>query len=181
MNALEEWKPITGYENIYEVSNSGKIKSVKGKRTHSKRLGVRYWEEREMKLKTDKGGYKRVSLWKDKRPKDFLVHRLVAIEFCEKTEGKNLINHIDGNPSNNHYTNLEWCNHYDNLMHAYLNKMNKSPNVITLINTTTKEEIEFYSMAEASRFLGRNKGFISNHVKKGNKEVDGYKIIVHKK
>jgi len=178
---IEIWKPISGYENIYEVSNVGKVRSVQGKRTESKRHGLRSWEQREMKLKTDKGGYKRVTLWKDKKPKDFLVHRLVAIEFCERPEGKNLINHIDGNPSNNVYTNLEWCDYRDNLIHAYLNKMNKAPNVITLIDKATKEEKEFYSMAEASRFLGRNNGYVSNSIKRGAKELDGYSYVVHKK
>lgn len=177
----ESWKSVSGYENIYEVSNSGKVRSIQGKQTESRRHGLRSWEQREMKLKTDKGGYKRVTLWKDKKPKDFLVHRLVAIEFCERPEGKNLINHIDGNPSNNDYTNLEWCDHRDNLMHAYLNKMNKAPNVITLIDIVTKEEKEFYSMAEASRFLGRSNSYVSNSIKQGAKELDGYHFRVHEK
>ncbi len=114
MIVLEKWQSIKGYEGIYEVSDKGRIRSSKGKTTHSKKHGIRIWEERIMKLKTDKNGYKRITLYKDKKAKDFLVHRLVAEAFCKKTEGKNLINHIDGNPSNNDYENLEWCDYKDN-------------------------------------------------------------------
>lgn len=53
-----------------------------------------------------------------KRKKSFLVHRIVAKEFCERKEGQNVINHIDENPTNNFFKNLEWCSQKHNVNEA---------------------------------------------------------------
>jgi len=180
INLIEIWKSITGYEGIYEVSNQGKVRTVEGKQTLSDLHGVRTWKARILKLKNDKGGYKRVCLWKNKISKDFLVHRLVAQAFLKAVEGKDCVNHIDGNPSNNYLDNLEWVNHRENLIHAYNNGLNKSPNPVVLYNSATNELKHFYSMAQASEFLGRSHGFVSNEIKKGNTEVDEYEIFTLK-
>jgi hypothetical protein len=173
---MEIWKPIQGYEGIYEVSNTGKIRSSKGKETFSKLHGTRVWTARELKLKTDKYGYKRICLYKDKKPKDFLVHRLVALAFIDKKEGKEIINHIDCNPANNHFNNLEWVDYKENLKHAYLNGLNKAPKKVSIENELTGDKKEFYSMAEASRFLNKSHGYISDLFKKGKSKVGEYKI-----
>lgn len=47
-----------------------------------------------------------------------LAHRLVANTFIERPDGTTEVNHIDGNPSNNHYKNLEWVTHHENMLHA---------------------------------------------------------------
>ncbi len=62
----------------------------------------------------------RVTLGKPgNKNKMFRVHRLVATAFIQQIEGKELINHIDSNPINNDVSNLEWCTHSENLVHAY--------------------------------------------------------------
>ena len=63
------------------------------------------------------GGYYRVGI--NGRPE--AVHRIVAECFCEKPigVGKVEVNHKDGNKLNNHYANLEWVTHLDNVRHAY--------------------------------------------------------------
>lgn len=175
---MERWKDIPGYEKIYEVSTKGRVRTAKGKTTKSALHGERVWRQRIMKLKTDKKGYKRVMLYKNKSPKQFLVHRLVAMTFIQKEDGKGYINHLDGNPSNNYLENLEWCDHKENLIHAYDNRMNKNPDPIILYNTVTKEIKYFRSKAEASRYLERNHGFISRLVKAGIKTVDEYEIFI---
>ncbi|MDE1374996.1 NUMOD4 domain-containing protein [Bacillus sp. FSL K6-3846] len=173
---MELWRDVKGFEGIYEVSNTGKIRSREGKVTYSVLHGKRIWNSRELRQKTDKDGYKRVTLYKNKKPYTLLVHRLVAFAFCEKTEGKDLINHIDGNPSNNHADNLEWCNYRENLIHAFLNRMNTSPKMISLKNRKTGEKKTFYSMAEASRYIGKNHGYISGLLKRGKTEYEDYQI-----
>ena len=172
------WKAVKGYEGIYEVSDTGKVRTVEGKVTFSSLHGKRVWKQRELKQKLDKHGYKRVCLYKDKKPKDFLVHRLVADAFCEKEPGKDIINHVDCDPGNNHYKNLVWCDHRENLIHAYKNKLNQAPKGILLICKETKKESEFYSMAEASRYLGRNPGYISAVLKRGENEIKTHLIKV---
>lgn len=174
---MEMWKDIVDYEGIYEVSNRGKVRSAKDKTTKSERHGIRKWRQRILRQRNDKYGYKRVNLWKKGSEKTFLVHRLVAMAFLPEVDGKEYINHIDGNPSNNYIENLEWCNHKENLIHAYKNRLNKAPDPIVLYNLNTHELKYFYSKAEASRFLGRSHGYISNLLKKGETEVDEYEVF----
>jgi len=175
---METFKPIPEYNGIYEVSNKGTIRTDKDKTTYTKGIGVRHWKQRIMKLKTDKSGYKRATLWKNGKGKDFLVHRLVAIAFISNPKGYELINHRDGNPSNNNVSNLEWTDYHGNLIHAYKHDLNKEAQPIVLVNSKTKESHYFYSKAEASRFLKHNHGFISMKLKNNKNVVGGYKIFV---
>ena len=174
------WKNIPGYEGIYEVSSTGSVRTSKGKTTRTSFHGVRKWKQRELKQKTDRDGYKRVSLWKDGKVKDFLVHRLVALTFIDKPEEKNIINHKDCSPSNNRIENLEWCDHSENLLHAYKNRLNKSNDRVILLHVKTNESVVFTSKAEASLFLGKSKGYISNVIIQGKKRVGDYEIFVNK-
>lgn len=102
---MEIWKDVTGYEGLYLVSPCGKIKSSKS----GKLLMGSYI----------KYNYRQVALTKDKSVKMFLVHRLVAFAYIRKTPGKDYVNHIDSNPSNNSVSNLEWCTASENTIHAH--------------------------------------------------------------
>ena len=120
MDNKETWKPITGYEGLYEVSSHGRVKSVMRilKRKNGKLMSVK---ERILKYGyTDKKKkYYTVALAFMKSLKTFKVHRLVAKHFCEGYKPELHVNHIDGNKLNNHYTNLEWCTHKENAKHAF--------------------------------------------------------------
>lgn len=98
----EEWKPIAGYENLYEVSNLGRVRNQK----HEKRS------------RKNNRGYEMVRLFNGREKKWHLVHRLVASAFCEKPDTCNVVNHIDNNPENNRADNLEWVTQRGNLYHA---------------------------------------------------------------
>lgn len=106
----EEWKSISGYHGLYEISNLGRVKSLK---RLVKRRGdtTRTVNERIMKIKIANTGYCHISLYLNSSHKTFLVHRLVAIEFIKNEDKENLIhiNHIDENKINNKPINLEWC------------------------------------------------------------------------
>ena len=92
---IEYWRPIPGYEE-YEVSNLGRVRSLKfGKMKILKQYEV--------------NGYLRVSLYKDRKQKWFLVHRLVAMAFIPNTDKLPMINHKDECKTNNIPENLEWC------------------------------------------------------------------------
>ena len=169
------WKDVVGYEGIYEVSNDGQVRTHKDKVTHSKRHGLRKWKQRVLKEKNPNGRDVRVDLWKDKKPKTFLVHRLVAYAFIPEVEEKTSINHKDGNPRNNHVDNLEWCNHLENNRHAFKNGLMYTKKII-LKNKETKEAHYFQSMVDASIFLGKNRGYISGLLKKDKTSTKNFYI-----
>lgn len=102
----EIYKPIKGYEGLYEVSNLGNVKSFKRS------------EPKVLKPKMIKG-YSIVSLCIKGQRKQIAVHRLVAEAFIKRIPDKNEINHIDGNKTNNSVDNLEWCTHTENVRHAF--------------------------------------------------------------
>lgn len=178
----EIWRDVVGYEGIYEVSNKGRVRTHKDKVSWSKRYKKwRQWKQRYLKDKTPNGRDVRVNLWKNGKPKDFLVHRLVAFAFIPAIKGKECINHIDGNPKNNKVENLEWCNHLENNRHAFENDLMSTNMKIKLINQLGIE-YGFISLSRASKFLGRNHGYISNKLKQGCNVVydisnNKYKII----
>lgn len=95
----EKWKDVCGYEGLYQVSSTGKVRSL-ARHTTS---GI------EMKQQTDKDGYKRVCLCKENRKKLCSVHRLVADAFVPNELGLPVVNHKDEIKSNNVADNLEWC------------------------------------------------------------------------
>ncbi|MCP9067495.1 NUMOD4 domain-containing protein [Streptococcus parasanguinis] len=165
----EIWKDVKGYEGIYEVSNYGRVRTHKDKTTDSILHGVRHWKQRILKPKSTKTREPRVSLWKDKKSKDYLVHRLVAIAFIPNPDNKPTVNHIDGNPENNHVGNLEWATYEENINHAFNNNLIKTETGVILVDRETKEVHIFRSMSKASEFLGRNSGYLSNILSCGRK------------
>ena len=168
---MEKWKDVPSYEGVYEVSNKGRVRTKEGKTTHSVLHGTRVWKSRVLKEKNPTGRDVRVDLWKNKKARTFLVHRLVAKAFIPNTENKPCINHKDGNPRNNNVENLEWATYKENQNHAFDNNLAKTNIRTVLKNTKTNELHEFRSMAMASDFIGRNTGYISGRVKRGATEV----------
>lgn len=64
-------------------------------------------------------GYKTCTLWDGEKARKFYIHRLVATCFLPNPDGLPHVNHIDGDKSNNHVSNLEWVSIKDNLNHAH--------------------------------------------------------------
>lgn len=171
---MEVWKDVVGYEGIYEVSNLGRVRTHKDKVTHSVKHGLRKWKQRILKQKVGKDRSYRIILWKDKKEKTWLVHRLVALAFIPTVEGKDFINHIDGNRLNNSVENLEWCTSKENNNHAFDTRLMTTNQEVILFNKYTKETHYFRSKTKASEFLGKYHGFISDQMKKGEKEYEDY-------
>jgi len=112
---MEIWKPISGFEHGYEISNYGRVRS-KG-RIQSSSQGSFFRAGRILKLASTRG-YLHVRLYKNAKVYDRYVHRLVAETFIENPLNKKEVNHIDGNKLNNHASNLEWCTRKHNMRHA---------------------------------------------------------------
>lgn len=164
----EIWKDIPNYEGIYEASNYGRIRTCNGKTTYSVLHGERKWKQRILKYKKGESGY-RVTLWKDKKPKDYLVARLICTTFLENLiDTKMTVNHKDGNRLNNNINNLEWLSLADNIRHGFQNNLYHTQYNTKLISKKDGSEFVFNSMSEASKFLKRNSGYISNIILNGN-------------
>lgn len=166
----EVWKDVKGYEGLYQVSNYGKIKTYYSKIPRLKKTFF------------DKDGYKKVSLQKNKKPKKFFVHRLVAIAFISNPKNKLEVNHIDGNKQNNYVFNLEWCTRSENELHAYkhglintdaVKKANSKP--VIQIDKKNNEIIKTHSSIRgAEKDTGICTTSIINCCKEKTKTAGGY-------
>ena len=103
------WKPVVGYEGLYEVSNTGFIKSLNMYRNKEPHL---------MSLARRKDGYLKVGLSKNNITKQFVVHRLVAEAFIPNPDNLEIVNHKDEDRSNNNVNNLEWCTRSYNQLYS---------------------------------------------------------------
>ena len=168
----EVWKFIPGYENYYKVSNFGNFESVerwiKDERTEN---GLRLYPAKKLKTETTKDNYQRIVLMKDGIKKRYMCHRLVAETFLEHKEGKDIVNHIDGNKSNNNVQNLEWCTHKENTKHAWETGLCK-PHYYCSSNKMVKcietNEV-FISISEAARAIKRSTASLQNAIKRNGK------------
>lgn len=104
---MEVWKTINGYNERYEVSNYGNVRSkdmiVNGRLKDCHKI-----KGRILKPCNDKEGYKNIVLCINKKRKTFRLHRLVAIAFIPNPDNLPEIDHIDGDRTNNHLDNLRW-------------------------------------------------------------------------
>ena len=117
---MEIWKDIKDYEEMYQVSNLGNIKSLKRKiKNNGTYGGLCTYNERTLRQFVDTCGYYFVNLCKDGIRKRIRVHRIVAQEFLKNPNHYNEINHIDGNKLNNNVLNLEYCTHQHNTKEAW--------------------------------------------------------------
>jgi hypothetical protein len=174
---MDVWRDIPGYEGIYQSSNLGRIRTHVKKTTYTEKHGCRKWKQRVLKQKVSKDNCHRVSLWKNGKEKTWLVHRLVALSFLNKPQGKDYINHKDGDRANNHINNLEWCNHKENSNHAFDTGLAKTNFEVVLMNNKTKNMLHFRSLAKASEYLGYKKTYLSAVLKK-NKNVKDHSVFV---
>ena len=112
----EQWKPVKGYEGIYEVSNLGRVRSLPRPKTSRNASGDFTFTTKPKILRTftQRGGYQRVSFGKGKNKKAFMVHRLVGMAFVPGYREGLFINHKDENPRNNRADNLEWVTTSEN-------------------------------------------------------------------
>lgn len=120
MSIVEHWRPVKGFEGLYEVSNSGNVRSL-AHTVEYKTGGSRTYKERVLSVCKNNTGYSVVRLTKNKKSYMFSVHRLVAEAFLPNPDGLPVVNHKDESRDNNFVfvdsygtvdaekSNLEWC------------------------------------------------------------------------
>ena len=115
----EIWKDIVGYEGLYQVSNLGNVKRLKGYKGRGKGYIV---EEHIIQPSINSRGYQNVILCKNGKTKTFTMHRLVAIAFLYNSDNLPEVNHKDEDKTNNCVDNLEWCTAKYNVNYGTRNK-----------------------------------------------------------
>jgi len=167
MYMKEIWKSIKGYEDRYEISNLGRVRSKmdnKGK--------MRF---KILKLSNNNKGYVMANLKKKHISKLFSIHRLVAIAFIPNPHSYPQVNHINEDKTDNRSCNLEWCSESYNCNYGSRNsRMRKNLTKTQMkraikvrqINKETNEVINvFSSLREAYRKTGVRESSISNCLK----------------
>ena len=183
----EVWKPIKGYEGLYEVSNYGRVRSLdRYVNSASSKTGYQLAKGRILKqcINTETG-YSVIQIYKNHKKKGCNVHKLVAEHFIPNPNNYRTVNHKDGNKANNKVDNLEWVSQSDNLIHSYkeLKRPVNKPSVHKQkIYYTTKNGKVYYaeSIAEASRQTGVSETQIRRLINNKKPSRDGYTFSIIK-
>lgn len=145
---VEQWKPIEGYEGLYEISSYGRVISYHGR------------TPKVLALRKNKYGYVHYSLCKEGVTKAKLAHRLVAEAFIPNPNQLEVINHKDENSSNNYVDNLEWLTRGQNTV--YGTAVSRRKKIMTekcgvkIIARKNGMELQFDSISECARSLELN-------------------------
>ena len=115
---IEVWVDVIGYEGLYQVSNLGRVKSLRRTQILPASGGIRIREERFLCNQLHYKGYKTLKLSKNDKSIRFKIHRLVANAFIPNPKKYPQVNHINGIKTDNIVENLEWCTNIQNQQHA---------------------------------------------------------------
>lgn len=118
---IEEWKDIIGYEGLYQISDFGRVKSLR------KLVGSGYYKNESILKQRIVHEYCICKLSKNDVDKHLKVHRLVGIHFLENPDNKPQINHKKGVKTDNRKVKIEWSTHSENTIHSFLELNRPSP------------------------------------------------------
>lgn len=159
----EIWLPT--HISSYEVSNFGRIRSIDRQVWDGKAFR---FQKGAIKVPSNNGkGYMIVNLYHNGKQNMCHIHRLVATAFIANPLNKKTVNHIDGNKSNNHVSNLEWATYKENQNHAFDTGLNKGCKTVPVCQLTMDMVPlkTFKSVSQAARETGICRGSIAECVK----------------
>lgn len=172
-NSKEVWKDIQGYEDKYQVSNYGRVRS-KERVVDRGKYGLLEVHAKNLTARQKENGYLIVGLYSHNKGKNAYIHRLVAKAFIPNPDNLPTVNHKDGNKKHNFVSNLEWTSYSDNNKHAYnhgLTHSNKNNShmskKVKAYDLSGNLKYTFPSMREAERELKLSNGTVHMAIKKG--------------
>lgn len=158
----EEWRPVVGFEESYEVSSYGNVRSKTRTIKISTKTGKSYNQTRRgepIKAFDDGHGYMHIRLRKDNKTYNTKVHRLVAKAFIPNPDKLPEVNHINGDKQDNRIENLEWVSASSNCLHAAYELCNTKPRPKTVLCVETG--VIYRSCMDAQRDTGIHNTSIS--------------------
>ena len=156
---IEIWKPVAGYESHYEISNYGKVRSLK--RLVPAKTTLRTINSKILAQRKNNYGYVEIRLSKNSTCKTHFLHVLLAKAFLVYPGEKYEVNHINGIKDDNRLENLEWVTHAENVKHAYKLKLIK-PKAKPVIDHCTGKE--YPSSREAALEIGMHPSTLRNYL-----------------
>lgn len=165
----EEWRPVVGWESLYEVSNMGRIRSFSRVCWNGR---VEWTMPSRIMHDYAVRGYRYVTLNTGKKPVNMYVHRLVAMAFIPNPENKEQVNHIDYNRVNNVLENLEWATAVENLGHSALPERHSRYQPVRRI-LASGETSEYVNKRKASKATGTHVVTIAKYAKLGIPDANG--------
>lgn len=191
---MEKWAEVVGYEGQYEVSNTGKVRSILRKNPYGRLCGGK-----ELKIHANRRtGYLQVGLCKNGKCRRWAVHRLVALALIPNTENVETANHKNENKHDNRVENLEWLSLADNLRygthdirakedkpdmsgHRHFNygkrgaaSVTHKGAVVGISKLDPNKRVVFDTAATASRALGLSSGQLCEAINGKAKSCGGY-------
>jgi hypothetical protein len=150
----EYWKDILGYENLYQISNKSRVKSVS--KTVAGGAGGSYVKSAIILLPYIQE-YPSITLRRKEKGNMAHIHRLVGLHFISNPNGKKYINHKDGDKFNCAIDNLEWTTPSENVKHAFSNKLISSKRGVdnNMTKLTEKEVMEIFVAKEPNSELAK--------------------------
>ena len=171
----EIWKPVKGYENRYEISNKGRVKSLEKKWVNWNGY-VAIHPEKILRERINTYGYARVTLRDGRTSKEKMIHRLVAEAFLPNPDNYPEVNHKDENPLNNCVENLEWCTHLYNNRYGTKNRRGALRRGIFVSQYDLKGNFisSYPTIRDAERATGVSMRLICNCVNGVHKQGGGF-------
>ena len=170
----EIWVPVVGFEQEYEVSNFGNVRSLDRdieyiqKNQYGEKLAIKHLKGKSLLPRYNLDGRRRVQL----KNKDYYIYRLVVEAFIRPLQNKEEVNHIDGDKENDCLYNLEICSRVENEDHAILLGLN---NTFDLSKRVVVNNVLYNSLGEASRDTGISKVILSKALRTNQNYYNGLK------